>query len=274
VNRANKVAGRRFLSFRQRGIIGTKTERDELPGEPDRVAGELVTSKFRCRGLTATEADRVLAETLNETAARLAGRNANGERLLERDLDHEIRMAGMSRWTRGRVELEGARRNYPFEGWRPLPGGPDIVFYDGDDPLLILENKWSLDGDNVFEVANDLFKLTAAYSWDRFVGGYLVVGAPIRLWNLPTICADWFPPAHETRSLDALGWINTHAELWSWIRAHSAGRPMTAPAAAKLTGVAVIELDIAGKVGGPEPWQLRCTRVSPRPGTTPHVVPS
>ncbi len=233
-----------------------------------------MTSKRPSGPLTAAEADRVVAETLDETAARLAGRNARGERVLERDLDHELRTAGVSRWTRGQVELEGGRRDYPFPGWRPFPGGPDIVFYDVDDRVLILENKWSLDGDNLFEVANDLFKLTAAYTWKRFVGGYLVVGAPTRLWVRPTTCADWFPAAGETRSLDTVGWLKQHAELWSSIRAHSAGRPMTAAAAAQLTGVAIIELNIAGKVGRPEPWQLRCTRVSPQAGTTAFVVPA
>jgi hypothetical protein len=224
--------------------------------------------------LTPTEADRVLAGALSETAARVERRNATDERVLENDLDNELLTAGKSRWTRGAVETEGRKRNYPFKGWDPLPGGPDVVFYEGDARVLIVENKWSLDGDNIFEVANDLFKLTAAYSWDRFVGGYLVVGAPTRLWARPATCADWLPLADESRSLEPVGWIDTHAELWSWIRSHSAGRPITAPAALELLGVTVVELKIAGKVGGVEPWQLRCTRVTPRPGAGAIAVPS
>jgi len=70
--------------------------------------------------------------------------------VLENDLDQELLMASKSRWCRGAVQAEGRKRNYPFKRWHPLPGGPDLVFYDGDDRVAIVENKWSLDGDNVF----------------------------------------------------------------------------------------------------------------------------
>ena len=196
----------------------------------------------------------------------MASRNAKGERVLEHHLDQELQLASTPRWTRGPVQLEGRKRNYPFEGWDPLPGGPDLVFYDADDRVLLIENKWSLDGDNVQEVANDLFKLTAAFSWDRFVAGYLVVGAPTRLWDRPTTCADWFPPAGETRMLEPVGWINQNTALLSSIRALSAGRPTISPESVQLTGVAVVDLEIAGKFAGPEPWQLRCARVTVHPG--------
>ncbi len=84
---------------------------------------------------------------------RLTERNRAGERVLEAQLDEELIAACSPAWRHGVIKNEGRRHNYPFHGWKPLPGGPDVAFYDSDGNLsAIVEDKWSLDGDNLSEL--------------------------------------------------------------------------------------------------------------------------
>jgi hypothetical protein len=151
-------------------------------------------------------------------------------------------------------------------GWSPSPGGPDVSLYlaGAARPHAIIECKWSLDGDNLYEFLNDALKLTAAYKWPGFAAGYLLAGAPAALWATPTVCADWFPEAPGAiMCVPLAALLEQHAALWQTIRDRSAGTPPPACAEVELRAVARTQFSIRNGQGSTEAWETRCTRLVP-----------
>jgi hypothetical protein len=87
------------------------------------------------------EVDAVLAASVELAAARMAERNAAGERVLERHLDAAMITACSPRWNHGSVRAEGSRSNFPLPNWDPLPGGPDLALHEGEQKVALVEQK-------------------------------------------------------------------------------------------------------------------------------------
>jgi hypothetical protein len=212
--------------------------------------------------------DQLVGVAVDAAAKRMAERSATGERLLEAALDHELVAALEPRWPFGAVHEEGRRRQYRLAGWDPLPGGPDIALYEDETTVAIVEDKWSTDGDNLYELIHDLFKLTGAYGQRRFVAGYLVAGAPMLLWDRPTRCADWFSAeVGGTMTLNTREFLAEHASDWDFILKRSAGQVNFVPSQVELRTVMAVPIEIREKVDEPGPWSVRCLRATPVPGT-------
>jgi hypothetical protein len=56
--------------------------------------------------------------------------------------------------------------------------------------------------------------------------------------------------------------------------ARSAGAPHTAPAEILLTAVAAVPIQISGRSGPAEPWEVRCVRATPAPGAGEFELPA
>lgn len=117
---------------------------------------------------------------------------------------------------------------------------------------------------DLFELFHDLLKVTALHAADGFVAGYLVAGAPLRLWTRPTTCADWFATEYrDTRTLDPVAFVDAHPRDWTFICARSAGRAHWVPSEVELTTIASVSIQVAETDQPPGPWSVRCVRAAP-----------